>query len=198
VTRPRDRSGHDRAQSWASIVVGAAVVFIVGWMTVEASGPPHNVKKVAEAGVAAPASAASSAPVTADMTTDGGAAGDLDGGLFLSSLSLGDAGILPTSGPRRVKLGLVFVQFAGAEGAPASARAKKDAAAIAERLGQEAKSDFSHAVSGGDTGSSPDIGWMPRGVLDARTEAAVFALGTSEVSEVLETPRGYWIVKRLE
>ena len=41
----------------------------------------------------------------------------------------------------------------------------------------------------GDNGSAEDIGRMPRGVLDARTEVAVFSLSAGDVSEVLETPR---------
>ena len=71
-------------------------------------------------------------------------------------------------------------------------------AEIAERLGAEARSDFHHAVTAGDPGSADDIGRLPRGVLDPRTEVAVFALAPNEVSDVLETPRGFWIVKRIE
>ena len=29
-------------------------------------------------------------------------------------------------------------------------------------------------------------------------EAAVFALSAGEISDVLETPKGFWIVKRIE
>jgi parvulin-like peptidyl-prolyl isomerase len=105
---------------------------------------------------------------------------------------------MPSSAPRSVKLGVVLVTYAGAEGAPNHARPKKDAIAIAERLVPDAKADFHKAVTNGDPGSSDDIGRLPRGVLDPRTEVAVFALNAGEVSDVLETPRGYWIVKRIE
>jgi parvulin-like peptidyl-prolyl isomerase len=53
-------------------------------------------------------------------------------------------------------------------------------------------------VKAGDSGSSEDIGRIPRGVLEHPTEVAVFSLSAGEISEPLETPRGYWIVKRLE
>jgi hypothetical protein len=105
---------------------------------------------------------------------------------------------MPSSAPRHVKIGVVLVTFAGAEGAPPGARNKREALTMAERLVSEARADFHHAVSAGDPGSANDIGRLPRGVLDPHTEVAVFALASGEVSEVLETPRGYWIVKRNE
>lgn len=176
-----------------SIVTGAAVVFVVGWMTCEATGarPPtaHPVVAASSSAPVSPPDAAAAAPA---------ATADLDAGLFLPTLSLGDAGVLATNAPRSVKIGVVLVAFAGAEGAAANARSKKDALVIAERLSAEAKTDFPHAVSAGDSGSAGDIGRLPRGVLDPRTEVAVFNLAAGDVSEVLETPRGYWIVKRLE
>ena len=181
-------------------MASAAVVFVVGWMTLEApTKASAPVLKDTDAG-AAPAK-----PDETDTTSDagGGASGalveDLDAGLVLTApLLTADGSILPTSGPRAVKIGVVLVTFAGAEGAPANARSKKDALAIAERLGQDAKNDFHHAVTTGDSGSSDDIGRIPRGVLDPRTEVSVFALAPGEISDVLETPKGYWIVKRID
>lgn len=189
----RDRSPRD-AQRWASIAVGAAVVFVVGWMTYEAM-TTTPARRRHDAGAAA--STTSTAPPEPEEP-DGSAADDFDGGPSLQPLSLGDAGSLPSNAPRSVKLGVVLVTFQGAEGAPPNARSKREAYALAERLGQEARTDFHRAVMGGDPGSADDIGRLPRGVLDPRTELAVFALGSGEVSEVLETPRGFWIVKRLE
>lgn len=197
ITYGRDRSRSDAAQRWASIAVGAGVVFVVGWMTYEAM-TARSVKRDHDAGAAASAALAASEPGPAEASDAGVVDEDVDGGLFLPSLSLGDAGPLPAGAPRHVKIGVVLVTFQGAEGAPPNARSKREALAIAERLGQDARTDFHHAVTGGDPGSSDDIGRLPRGVLDPRTEVAVFALANGEVSEVLETPRGYWIVKRLE
>jgi parvulin-like peptidyl-prolyl isomerase len=53
-------------------------------------------------------------------------------------------------------------------------------------------------VLSADPGSAEDVGRIPRGVLDPRTEMAVFSLPPGTVSDVLETPRGYWIVKRID
>lgn len=190
----------DRSQRWLSILVGLAVVAVAAWMTVSGMNP-HPIRKDTEAGVAAAAASApsASAPDAAAASASADASSDLDAGLFLPTISLGDASIALGSGaPRQVKLGLILVTYQGAEGAPSNARSKADARAIADRLGQEAKSDFHHAVASGDSGSSDDIGRIPRGVLDPRTEASVFALSSGEVSEVLETPKGFWIVKRID
>jgi len=195
-----DRSRRGDGARLASILVGAAVIAVVGWMTYEAESTRPRVKPIVEATDAA----APPATETASASTDAGAPApaaeeDLDAGLFLPSLSLGDASvIMPSGAPRSVKIGVVLVSFAGAEGASPSARSKSDALAIAERLGGEARSDFHRAVTSGDPGSADDIGRLPRGVLDPRTEVTVFGLAPGEISEVLETPRGFWIVKRID
>ncbi|MBX3207874.1 MAG: peptidylprolyl isomerase [Labilithrix sp.] len=192
---PHDRARRGDGQRWASILVGAAIILVVGWMTYDAeSARPRAIRPAADVDAGTVAVAPSS-PVD-----DAGAPSseDLDAGLYLPSLSLGDASVMPSSAPRSVKIGVVLVSFAGAEGAAPNARSKKDALAVAERLGADARGDFHRAVSAGDPGSADDIGRLPRGVLDPRTEVSVFALSPGEVSDVLETPRGYWIVKRLD
>lgn len=195
----------DSAQRWASIISGAAVICLVTWLTYETGNatarPPRLDADAAAAASAAAAQTQAAPPATATSVSGDAGIGpveQLDASFFLPPLTLGDAGVLPSSAPRTVKIGVVLVSFQGAEGAPPNARSKRDAQAIAERLGQDARSDFHHAVTSGDTGSSDDIGRLPRGVLDPRTEVAVFALAPGEISDVLETPRGYWIVKRIE
>ncbi len=188
----RDRQ-RDQTQRWLSILVGAAVIVVSGWMTVEAMDA-RPVKKV-EADAGAPSASVAPEPPDAAVVV---AEPSLDGGLFLPSLSLGDAAVLPGSAPRSVKIGVVLVAYQGAEGAAATARPKREALNLAERLVGEARADFHHAVTAGDSGSADDIGRIPRGVLDPRTELAVFALAPGDVSEILETPKGYWIVKRIE
>jgi PPIC-type PPIASE domain len=154
--------------------------------------------------------------VTEDGGHDGGAltgalvlAGDasiaaLDGSLLLADLpelepvSDGGPSVLPSGAPRTVHLGVVLVTFQGAQGAPATARPKPEARDIADRLSADAKTDFHGAVQRGDNGSSDDIGRVPRGVLEGATEFVVFSLTPGSVSEVLETPRGFWIVKRID
>ncbi len=105
---------------------------------------------------------------------------------------------MPTGAPRSVRLGVVLVQFAGAQGAPATAREQAKAQALAADLVEEAKKDFKAAVKKGDPGSTEDAGRMHRGILESGPERILFGLGVGEVGGPVETPRGYWIVKRLE
>lgn len=203
----------DRIQSWASIVLGAAVVVLVGWLTVEPMSRTHIHAEWSEAGVDAGGGGiaatgdAGSGTGTGTGTTGSGAAANVaaldsngDGGFGLSGLgSLLEAGVaMPSGAPRTVRLGVVLVQYAGAEGAPSSARAKSDALKHAMDLADQAKGDWKAAVKAGDSGSSEDIGRIPRGVLDRTTELAVFSLDKDALSEPLDTPRGFWVVKRIE
>jgi hypothetical protein len=101
--------------------------------------------------------------------------------------------------PRHVRFGVVLVTYEGAEGAPdKGARRKSDALALATRLADEAKGDFRATVQRGDVGSSEDVGEVARGVLEPAPEAVLFALPVGGASGVIDTPRGFWIVKRLE
>jgi hypothetical protein len=204
----------DRIQRWASIVLGAAVVVLVAWLTMEQMGHARPRAESGDAGANANANANANASdagggsgtgtATGTATAgSGNATGALDttgdGGFSLSGLSgLLDAGAMPSGAPRSVRLGVVLVQFAGAEGASSSARAKPDALKHALELADQAKTDWKGAVKAGDVGSSDDIGRIPRGVLDHNTELVVFSLEKDGISEPLETPKGYWIVRRVE
>jgi hypothetical protein len=215
---------NDRIQSWASILLGAAVVVLVGWLTMDQMERSH-IRREPDGGSASSGASSASSASTADIANGaasanpvaslglGGSAApvdsaggsalgaiDTDGGFALGSLNslLSDGGALPSGAPRTVRLGVVLVQYVGAEGASRSARAKPDALAHAQELATQAHADWRAAVKAGDSGSSEDIGRIPRGVLDAHTEVAVFSLAKDEISEPLETPRGYWIVKRVE
>jgi hypothetical protein len=182
----------ERVQRWASILVGAGVIGLIGWMTVEQTvNPKPRTTKIDADPDASAAAAADAGPMIAEP--------DLDASTLLSDLLVPEGGaFLPSGAPRQVRIGVVLVQWRGAEGAATSTRSKQDALTTAQRLAADAKGDFRRAVSSGDPGSSEDVGRIPRGVLDPRTEAAVFSLASKEVSDVLETPRGYWIVKRID
>lgn len=119
---------------------------------------------------------------------DGGDDGDDgDGG----TVDLGDA-------PKSVRFGVVLVQFAGAEGAKRGTRSRAEALTLAEELAELAKSDFAAAVKKGDPGSDEEVGRMFRGILEPKPEVVLFSLAEGEVSAPVETPRGYWIVKRID
>jgi len=104
--------------------------------------------------------------------------------------------------PKVVRFGVILVAYEGAEGAPdKGARRKSDALSLATKLADQARQssgDFKSAVQRGDTGSSDDVGEVTRGVLEPDAEAVLFALPVGGVSGVIDTPRGFWIVKRLE
>lgn len=197
----------DRIQSWASLLIGAAAVFLVGWLTYEQMGHAR-LRAEPEAGAATAGSADAAAPASSSASTDAGNGSgpgpmtaldtSADGGLSLFNTILIDSGAMPSGAPRTVKLGVVLVQFTGAEGASSSARAKPDALKHAQELAEQARADWKATVKAGDPGSSEDIGRIPRGVLERTTEVAVFSLAAGDISEPLETPRGYWVVKRLE
>lgn len=180
--------------SWLNRIVGVSVIGLVGYLTLEAT--PTGAPK------ADPAHKPE-APVLADAGAPVAAAADAGGVTEVSlplSLTLGepDGGVLAANAPRTVRIGVVLVAWAGAEGARPAAPGKVDALAKATRLAQLARTDFNGAVKEGDPESALDVGRIPRRVLDPRTEIAVFNLAPGEVSEPLETPRGYWVVKRIE
>lgn len=191
-------------QSWTSILLGGAVLLVLGWLTWHQLDRPVPHSDAGAVVVGSAASVSTALPVAGD---DDAAAIEKplaldslgDGGLALTSPILADGGaMMPTTAPRSVKIGVVLVAFVGAEGAPNSARPKPEALKHALSLVETAREDWKAAVKAGDQGSAEDIGRMPRGVLETATEIVVFSLGKGDVSEPLETPRGYWIVKRLD
>jgi parvulin-like peptidyl-prolyl isomerase len=91
----------------------------------------------------------------------------------------------------------VVVTFHGAEDAPESARPKSAALVKAKELATLATTDFAAAVKQGDRGSMEDAGSVPQGVLEPALEYALFTLKKGQVyGEPLESPRGYWVVRR--
>ncbi len=184
----------DRVQRGTTILVGLSIVGVVGWMTYKQLDAPRAV--VGPSADASSPAPSSSAVEEIDASTPLPLIDDPEAGAEPPVHEA--AGALPQGAPRSVRLGVVLVVYAGAEGAPRGARPKRDAAALAEKLADEAKTNFRHAVLTGDQGSAEDIGRIPRGVLDPHTEVTVFGLPAGTVSDVLETPRGYWIVKRIE
>jgi hypothetical protein len=105
---------------------------------------------------------------------------------------------LPNSAPKSVRFGVILIQYRGAQGASPTARTKGEALSLANSIAEAAKADFRAAVSKGDPGSTDDAGRMPRGVLEPTTEYTLFTLNRGTVSDPIDTPRGFWIVKRTE
>lgn len=150
--------------------------------------PPPDAGKPKDAGTAA--------AFPSDLMADAAPSADLMG--FAHFPDGRPVPPLPAGTPRQVRLGVVLMTFAGAQGAPPNARPKKDALELVTKLAADAKTDFHAAVIRGDSGSSDDIGHIPHGVLEPASEYTLFTMPVGTVSDVIETPRGYWIAKRTE
>lgn len=121
-----------------------------------------------------------------------------DGGVGFRMLDGSEVPPLPADAPMKVRFGVVLVTYAGAELASPTARSKRDAEDLARRLAEDAKTDFHAAVRKGDDGSADDVGRVNRGNLEPAPEYLLFTLGVGKVDGPVDTPRGYWIVKRIE
>lgn len=191
-------------QRGASIVLGTMVLALAAWLTLEGMRSPRHP----EARLAVDASVGIGFALTingdaglwqGDMPALGGsdARGDASGVGNRMPDGTQVPG-LPADAPRSVRFGVVLVQYAGAEGAPSTARPRQDAIALAAKLSADAKTDFHGAVRRGDDGSTDDAGRIQRGVLELGVEYFLFTLPVGQTSEPIDTPRGFWITKRLE
>ena len=105
---------------------------------------------------------------------------------------------LPDSAPQTVSFGVIQVTYQGAQFAPPSARSKEQAKQKATALIADAKTDFAAAVAKGDPGSAADKGRVPRGILEPAPEYLLFTLPKGEIyPEPIDTPRGYWVIRRI-
>ncbi len=105
---------------------------------------------------------------------------------------------LAADAPKSVVFGVILVTYKGAQGAPATARSRDAALELAKQIAVDAKQDFKAAVGKGDKGSDANMGRMPRGVLEPAPEYVLFSLPKDGVSDPVDTPRGFWIVHRIE
>lgn len=105
---------------------------------------------------------------------------------------------LPANAPRMVRFGVVLVQYRGAQFAHERALYKPDALQRARQLAELARKDFKEAVKQGDPGSTEDAGRIRRDILEPNVEVELFSLAPGAVGGPVDTPRGYWIVRRVE
>lgn len=186
------------------VAIGLA---IAGWLSIHDVDRTPYVDMTAVSSASASASAAPSGeapsleeeePPLDGVGGGGGAAPALDEPE--PELDDGDGGGPPTldDAPKSVKFGVILVTYKGAQGASREARSKNDALALAQQLAGEARDDFEAAVKKGDDGSTTNAGRMFRGILEPSLEYALFKLDEGAVSEPVDSPRGYWIAKRLD
>ena len=166
-----------------------------------------NPKKPAQAATAKPAPAASSSarPTAkgAAVNLDGGAADDAGEISFTEGFETfpdgGKVPELPDSAPQEVSFGVVQFAYQGAQFAGSDARPKEQAKQKANETLELAKHDFVAAVAKGDRGSTSDAGRIPRGVLEPPIEYVLFMLEKGAISSTaIDTPRGFWILRRNE
>jgi hypothetical protein len=188
---------------WATVVVGAALVGLIGVLVWKSGRGPSTSSVAAAAsaereGQSGPRLDAGAMPepaLTLKLDGDGGLAG---AGESAEAKNDDSAIGLPSGSPKTVRFGVILVQYRGAELAPASARPKQEAIVLARTLADAADADFKAQVHRGDPGSMEDAGRIPRGVLEPAVEFALFMLPRGGVSEPIDTPRGFWIVRRIE
>jgi hypothetical protein len=203
-------------QRGVTIIVGIAVVALAVWVVVKDFQPPKPMGHDPNAHASHDAGDDNGdqllfAYADAAPTEDAGAlfVGDLGDLAFPSAR--GDGGVLfdgtpipplPFNAPRQVRFGVVLVAYAGAQPSAAGGRlptrSRPEARELATKLVQTAGQDFHAAVAQGDPGSSEDVGKVKMGILEPAPEYILFTLPVSAVGGPVETPRGYWIVKRLE
>jgi hypothetical protein len=188
------------------VALGALVVVLVGFALVvtratrsrppePAASAPTPASASASITAASPAAPSASAPEPDDMVP---AAGELVSEGFDTLADGKRVPPLPDSAPQTVSFGVILVTYQGAQFAPPSARSKEQAKQKATALIADAKTDFSAAVAKGDPGSAADKGRVPRGILEPAPEYLLFTLPKGEIyPEPIDTPRGYWVIRRI-
>lgn len=171
------------------------------------AGPPKAQVAAADAGADGADGASAAATTGAVADPDGGAPASEDAG-EPDPATPTDAGTTLADGeappplageaPKSVTFGVILVTYKGAQAAPPTARSKDEAAVLAKQLAEEAKADFKATVQKGDKGSTENAGRMPRGMLEPAPEFMLFSLAKGAVSDPVDTPRGFWIMQRIE
>ena len=106
---------------------------------------------------------------------------------------------VPESAPQQVTFGVVVFGYEGAQFSAPGSRTKEQAKQKALAAMADAKHDFSAVVAKGDHGSTSNAGRMPRGILEPAAEYVLFMLSKGELAaEPVDTPRGYWILRRID
>jgi hypothetical protein len=188
-------------QRWTAVIVGAFLVATTGALVWKSDRPnPATAASSKDSGVE---------PMAKDDRTDAGVLDDPlagflqpEGGIMFALAETTDADVpgstLPAGSPKTVRFGVILVQYRGAQGAPPGSRSKDEALSLAKSLAEAAKLDFKAQVAKGDPGSMDDAGKIPRGVLEPAPEFALFTMSPGMTSSPIDTPRGYWIVRRIE
>ena len=200
----RGSSRRSMQRSTAALLGLGFLAALTGVILVSHDRPKPKVSASSPAKVA-PSASASARPVAstsssavlpeAGVPDDAGAVSFTEG--FETFPDGGRVPELPSSAPQQVSFGVVQFVYQGSQFAASDARTKEQARQKAEAALELATHDFAAAVSKGDRGSATDAGRVPRGVLEPPIEYILFTLNKHTVNPaVIDTPRGYWIVRR--
>jgi hypothetical protein len=190
-------------RGWTAVVFGVLMAGALALVVLKGGRPAAApATAVADAGVdaaadpTAPAALLDAGDVGEPSSVTAGV--DAGGTLLLSGEAPPD---LAGDAPKEVTWGCILVQYKGAQGAlqpPGNARSRDEALVLARQLVAEAKTDFKAAVAKGDKGSHENLGRIRRGFLEPAPEYVLFSLPKGGVSDPVDTPRGFWIVQRIE
>jgi hypothetical protein len=183
-------------------VAAIAAVAVLGLRPKRAPELAPVPKPSAAAQIAVSAAPSASGAPKADLPDPEGGAATHEGVVTEGFETFPDGGKvpeLPASAPARIGFGAVIFAYQGAQGAPHDARTKEEAKKKAAETIELAQKDFAAAVVKGDKGSTTDAGRLPRGVIEPPIEYVLFMLEKGKVHpEPIDTPRGYWVVRRNE
>lgn len=188
-------------RSTAALLGLGFVAALIGVILLSHSSPKRRpLTPAVKASASAVASAKPASSAGSEAKTDAGADGDAGIAFTEGFETFPDGGKvpdLPDSAPKDVTFGVIQFSYQGAQFAPNDARTKEQARQKAETALELAKHDFAAAVAKGDRGSTGDAGRIPRGVLEPPIEYVLFMLDKGTVAPtVVDTPRGYWILRR--
>ena len=151
---------------------------------------------------AAPASTTTSTPTSASTTTPTSPAGS-DKAAKTGDTKAHDG---PREKPKKISAAHVLIQYMGAERAGSSVvRTREQAHAVAEKVLERARAgddfsrlavDYSDEPGAAQRGGS--LGRFGHGQMVRAFEEAAFALEVGQVSDIVETPFGYHVIKRTE
>lgn len=181
---------------WAAVVV----LGIAGLAYSEKSRKAHAPTAAAPA--ASPSSEEATAPATPDAPAPLAPSSVPESPSATSRFhTMPDGSPVPAlspSAPERIKLGVAIFRYKGTQGSSDSSRSREAALALAQEAAKIGQEDFASAVKKGDRGSNENIGWLDQRVLERAVEYAVFSLEKGEISKTpIDTPRGFWVAKRL-
>lgn len=200
-------------QRWTAAVFGLFFLAFAAIVIVKVGGPSSSSGAKSDAGPDGAVPAADAGEPAAEDDGGGTAAAEpiaeaLDAGLNDQAdagsgvgrklLSGEDPPALAGEAPKSVVFGVVLVQYKGAQGAPPGVRSRDEALELAKKLAAEAAQDFKATVAKGDKGSMENAGRIPRGILEPAPEYILFSLEKGAVGGPVDTPRGFWIVQRIE